>query len=73
MNEQILPAPELRKRFFEMLVNGNSVEARLASECLRAIDEIRDEYGYVDSEPRHPDITTGVPWPLLDAEERADE
>ena len=68
-----LPAPELRKRFFEMLVNGNSVEARLASECLRAIDEIRDEYGYVDSEPRHPDITTGVPWPLLDAEERADE
>lgn len=60
-----LPAPELRKRLFDMVVNGSTAEARLASECLHAIDEIRDDYGYVDSEPRHPDIATGVPWPLL--------
>lgn len=60
-----LPASKLRKRLFDMVVNGSSQEARLASECLRAIDEMRDDYGDVESEPRHPDIATGVPWPLL--------
>ena len=62
------PAPELRKGLFDLVVNGSAAEARLAAECLLAIDEIRDHYGYVDSEPRHPDITAGVPWPQLDAE-----
>ena len=66
-----LPAQELRKRLFDMVVNGSTAEERLASECLHAIDDIRDDYGYIDSEPRHPDIATGVPWPLLDGE-RAD-
>lgn len=63
-----VPAPELRKRLFDMVVNGSPQEKWIASDCLRAIDEMRDDYGYVDSEPRHPDIATGVPWPLLDAE-----
>ena len=67
-----LPVPELRKGFFDMVVNGNTAEAQLASKCLQAIDEIRDDYGYVDSEPRHPDIATGIPWPLLETE-RVDE
>ena len=60
-----LPAPELRKGLFDLVVNGNTEEVRLATECLRAIDEIRDDYGHVDSEPRHPDIEVGVPWPKL--------
>jgi hypothetical protein len=38
------------------MTQGNSVEGRLASACLTALDELRDEYGYVDSEPRHPCI-----------------
>ncbi len=67
-----LPAPELRKDLFDLVVNSSAAEARLARECLCAIDEIRDDYGYVDSEPRHPDIATGVPWPLPDVE-KADE
>ena len=64
-----LPAPELRKRLFAMVVNGNTEESRLAAECLTTIDEIRDNYGYVDAEPRHPDIATGVAWPQIDSTE----
>jgi len=60
-----LPAPELRKGLFNMVVNGNSAESRLAAECLTTIDEIRDDYGHVDAEPRHPNIAMGVPWPLI--------
>ncbi len=60
-----LPAPELRKGLFDMVVNGNGAESRLATECLTAIDEIRDDYGHVDSEPRHPNIAMGVPWPQI--------
>ena len=59
------PAPGLRKCLFHLVTSGDIAEARLASECLRAFDEIRDDYGNVESEPRHPDITTGVPWPKL--------
>ena len=63
-----LPAPELRKGLFDMVTNGSAAETRLATECLCAIDENRDVYGHVDSEPRHPNIAAGVPWPTLDAE-----
>ena len=63
-----LPAPELRKGLFDMVTNGSAAETRLATECLCAIDENRDVYGHVVSEPRHPNITAGVPWPKLDAE-----
>lgn len=61
-----LPATELRKKLFEIVVNGNAAESRLAIECLTAIDEIRDDYGHVNSEPRHPNIAMGVPWPQVD-------
>ena len=60
------PAPRLRKRLFDLVTSGDVAQARLATECLRAIEEIRDDYGDVESEPRHPDITAGVPWPKLD-------
>jgi hypothetical protein len=56
--------PELRKQLFA-ITNGGSAEARLAAECLTAIDQIRDEYGPAESEPRHPDIDSGRPWPAL--------
>jgi hypothetical protein len=57
-------APELRKNLFGM-VYGNAAEARLAAACLTSIDEIRDDYGEAESEPRHPDIKAGRPWPLI--------
>ena len=60
------PEPGLRKCLFDLVTGGDAAEARLAAECLRTIDELRDDYGDVESEPRHPDITAGVPWPKLD-------
>lgn len=65
-----LPVPELRKTFFDMVVNGNASESRLATECLNAIDEIRNNFDLVDAEPRHPDIATGVPWPIVGLTEK---
>lgn len=61
-----LPATELRKKLFELVVNGNAAQSRLAAESLTAIDEIRDDYGHVNTDPRHPNITMGVPWPQID-------
>ena len=58
-----VPLPELRKRLFAM-VKDDAAENRLAAACLTAIDELRDDYGPADSEPRHPDIDSGRPWPL---------
>jgi len=29
------------------------------------IDELRDDYGSVEGEPRHPDIESGRPWPIV--------
>lgn len=61
-----IPANELRKAIFELFSTGCKNEAQLAKECLVAFDEIRDEYGVAELEPRHPDIETGVPWPFVD-------
>jgi len=60
-----LPAPELRKSLFDVVVNGGAADSRLATECLIAIDGFRDDYGHVAAEPRHPDIARGVPWPQI--------
>jgi hypothetical protein len=60
-----LPAPELRKGLFDLVAYGNTSESRLATECLTVIDEIRDDYGHVDAEPRHPNIALRVPWPQI--------
>ncbi|HXK27228.1 MAG TPA: hypothetical protein VJ646_03125 [Candidatus Binatia bacterium] len=59
-----VPVPDLRKRLFAM-TNDDTAETRLASACLTAIDELRDDYGPAESEPRHPDIDSGRPWPLV--------
>jgi len=58
---------KLRKDLFAML-NGTPHEAALAEACLSAIDRLRDEHGSAASEPRHPDIESGRPWPLAAAE-----
>ena len=64
--EQIsTPAPSLRRRLFAIAGAFASNEARLASACLVHIDELRDRHGVASGEPRHPDIDSGAPWPLL--------
>jgi hypothetical protein len=59
-----VPIPELRKRLFGM-IQDNVAVSRLASQCLAVIDELREDYGPPESEPRHPDIDSGRPWPLV--------
>ncbi len=61
----IYPAPvrKLRKALFELL-NGSSVEASIAKQCLNAIDKLRDEYGIAADDARHPDVMSERPWPL---------
>jgi hypothetical protein len=58
-----VPASGLRKSLFAMLDQG-SAAAIVGRECLTRIDELRDEHGRPELEPRHPDITSGRQWPL---------
>jgi hypothetical protein len=55
---------ELRQELFAML-GGTPAETAVAGACLTAIDELRDKYGPAGLEPRHPDIKTGRPWPVV--------
>ena len=55
---------EFRKQLFTM-VAANDAQSTLAEKCLTEIDIVRDEYGLVSDEPRHPDITSGLPWPKV--------
>jgi len=45
------------------MTEHNTAEGKLAAQCLNAIDELRLDYGALESEPRHPDISSGRPWP----------
>jgi hypothetical protein len=54
---------ELRRELFGMVL-ANDAQSPLAERCLVEIENLRDEYGRVDDEPRHPDISSGQPWPL---------
>lgn len=60
-----VPLNAFRKALFA-LVAANDAGADLAKACLTKIDELRDEYGQINEEPRHPDITAGLPWPKID-------
>jgi hypothetical protein len=55
---------ELRRELFGLAL-ANDAQSRLAESCLVEIEELRDEHGRVDDEPRHPDISSGQPWPLV--------
>lgn len=53
---------DLRKELFAMIL-ANNEESPIAAACLNEIDELRDEYGRVNDEPRHPNIDAGHTWP----------
>jgi hypothetical protein len=55
---------ELRTRLFKLIAAGRP-EAAIAEACLAAIDRLRDEHGRPQEEPRHPDIRSGRPWPVV--------
>ncbi len=53
-----------RRQLFAIAVADNA-ESTLAERCLVTIEKLRDVYGRIDDEPRHPDIGSGQPWPLF--------
>jgi hypothetical protein len=53
-----------------MTTDGGPSDA--AARTLNEIDKIRDEYGAPEAEPRHPDLKSGKPWPIITPETRAD-
>ncbi len=55
------PAPSLRKRLFALVQS-----CTLARACLVYIDQLRDRDGPAWGEPRHPDIESKLPWPMVD-------
>jgi hypothetical protein len=56
-------ATELRRKLLAMTGSGGKDDP--AARCLNVMDKLRDEYGAPDSEPRHPDLSSGRPWPIL--------
>lgn len=61
-----VPVVELRQKLLAMTTDGGPAD--VAARCLNQIDKIRDEYGTPDSEPRHPDLASGKPWPIMTAD-----
>jgi hypothetical protein len=64
------PALEVRRKLLAMTTDGGPSDA--AARTLNEIDKIRDEYGAPETEPRHPDLKSGKPWPIITTETRAD-
>lgn len=58
-----VPAGSLRKKLIALTADGSSTDG--AARCLRQIDWIRDEHGMPEAEPRHPDLASGKPWPIM--------
>ncbi|VVE15702.1 hypothetical protein PCO31110_02905 [Pandoraea communis] len=58
-----VPADSLRQKLLALTTDGGPTDA--AARRLRQIDEIRDEHGMPEGEPRHPDLPSGKPWPIM--------
>jgi hypothetical protein len=58
-----VPAVQLRKKLLAMTTNGGVDDP--AARCLNLIDKIRDDFGAPETEPRHPDLASGKPWPIM--------
>ncbi len=63
--QELHPVPDqgLRKALLAMTVGEESV-AVLARRTLIEIDVMHDDYGWDGGDRRHPDIASGIPWPL---------
>lgn len=70
-NVLAVPVVELRRNLLAMTTDGGPTDA--AARCLNLIDKIRDEYGTPESEPRHPDLASGMAWPIMTPDPDASE
>lgn len=64
-------ATELRRKLLATTGSGGRDDP--AARCLNLIDKLRDEYGAPESEPRHPDLASGRPWPILTPDPDAED
>jgi hypothetical protein len=55
---------ELRRRLFALAVRGG-VEGETAARCLTLLDELREQFGAAENDPRHPDIEADRAWPIV--------
>jgi hypothetical protein len=58
-----IAAVELRQKLLAMITDAGPADA--AARCLTLIDKTRDEHDRPESEPRHPDLGSGTPWPIM--------
>ncbi len=58
-----VPAVELREKLLALTTDGGALDA--AARCLNQVDRIWDEYGSPEAGPRHPDLASGRPWPIM--------
>jgi hypothetical protein len=62
-NIEPVPAINLRRNLLAMTTAGGPKD--VAARWLNEVDKIRDEYGLPQGEPRHPDLLSGKPWPIM--------
>jgi hypothetical protein len=60
---QPVEATQLRHKLLEMTTAGGSHD--FSARALRIMDRVRDQNGAPEGEPRHPDLISGKPWPIL--------
>jgi hypothetical protein len=70
-NVIVVPTIELRRKLLALTTDGGANDA--AARCLTQIDKLRDENGTPESEPRHPDLESGKPWPIMTFDPDASE
>lgn len=58
-------ASELRRKLFALTSSPDKEQAAFAVDYLTRIDNLRQEDGATEDEPRHPDIQSGRPWPRV--------
>ena len=66
-----VPAIDLRRKLLAMTTDGGPTD--VAARYLTQIDKVRAEYGIPESEPRHPDLASGKPWPIMTPDPDASE
>jgi len=66
-----VPSSWLRKELLALTADGGKNDP--AARCLTKIDKIRDSDGAPEAEPRHPDLASGRPWPILAADPDAED
>ncbi|MBU9247682.1 NACHT domain-containing protein [Burkholderia multivorans] len=64
-----VPASSLRQKLLALTTDGGPTDH--VARWLREIDWIRDEHGMPEAEPRHPDLASGKPWPIMQPDPHA--